>query len=202
VIGPTDHRVIDTRPHDPDVAGPAGRLRPWTVTPSPRRETDLQSLQARPFADLSDFVGDRDGYVFFNRFDNMIAVTNGIERTTHGRFQQRVRNRYPITASVGIGRATTPAGALGAASGVLQDAGSAQDPDRREVLAVDSSDWIVRPREGTYPANERFFLEHVPAFVAEADTSVADDWLATRREQLAAGTLAYVAHQYDLLARL
>jgi GTP cyclohydrolase IIa len=109
---------------------------PWTVTPSPRRETDLQSLQARLFADLADFVGDRDGYVFFNRFDNMIAVTNGIDQTTHERFQQRVRNRYPITASIGIGRATTPADALGAASEVLQDAGSAQDPDRREVLGV------------------------------------------------------------------
>jgi len=109
---------------------------PWTVTPAPRRETDLQSLQARLFADLADFVGDRDGYAFFNRFDNMIAVTNGIGRETHERFQQRVRNRYPITASVGIGHGTTPAAALGAASEVLQDAGSAQDPDRREVIGV------------------------------------------------------------------
>jgi len=109
---------------------------PWTVTPTPRRETDLQALQARLFADLADFVGDRDGYAFFNRFDNMVAVTNGIDRGPHERFQERVRNRYPVTASVGIGRGTTPVAALGAASEVLQDAGSAQDSDRREVLGV------------------------------------------------------------------
>lgn len=109
---------------------------PWTVTPEPRRETDLQALQSRLYADLADFVGDRDGYAFFGRFDNMIAVTNGIDADAHARFQERVRNRYPVTASVGIGRGATPAGALGEATTVLQDAGSAQDPDRREVLGV------------------------------------------------------------------
>ena len=30
---------------------------PWTVTPEPRRETDLQSLQATLYADFADFVG-------------------------------------------------------------------------------------------------------------------------------------------------
>ena len=34
---------------------------PWTVTPSPRRETDLQSLQARLYADFADFAGREDG---------------------------------------------------------------------------------------------------------------------------------------------
>jgi len=76
---------------------------------------------------------------------------------------------------------------------------------RDDLLAVDSSDWIVRPRQGTYPADERYFLETILDFVADAlaDAAVpeADDWLATRREQLAAGKLTYVAHQYDLLAR-
>jgi SAM-dependent methyltransferase len=77
---------------------------------------------------------------------------------------------------------------------------------RGDLLAVDSSDWVVRPHRGTYPADERFFLARILAFVADAladaDVAVGDDWLATRREQLAAGTLSYVAHQYDLLARL
>jgi len=109
---------------------------PWTVTPAPRRETDLQALQARLFADLADFLGGRGGYVFYGRFDNMIGVTNGIDPATHEQFQERVRNRYPVTASVGIGRGPTPVAALGEASDVLQAAGSAQDPDRREVFGV------------------------------------------------------------------
>jgi len=77
---------------------------------------------------------------------------------------------------------------------------------RGDLLAVDSSDWIVRPRGGTYPADERYFLGHILDFVADAladaDVPEAGDWLATRREQLAAGELTYIAHQYDLLARL
>lgn len=74
----------------------------------------------------------------------------------------------------------------------------------RDLLAVDSADWIVRPRDGSYPADESSFLSRILTFVedalAEADVD-GSDWLATRRAQLAAGELTYVAHQYDLLAR-
>jgi SAM-dependent methyltransferase len=76
-----------------------------------------------------------------------------------------------------------------------------------ELLAVSSSDWIVRPRDGAYPADEAYFLGRILGFVEDAlaDSSEAVDgraeWLQTRREQLAAGELTYVAHQYDLLYR-
>ena len=110
---------------------------PWTVTPEPRRETSLQALQSRLYADLADFVGDRDGYVFPGRLDNMIAATNGIDPADHRRFQERVRNHYPVTASVGVGTGETPAAALGAASEQLQATGSAQDASRQERLAAD-----------------------------------------------------------------
>ncbi len=107
---------------------------PWTVTPAPRRETDLQALQARLYADLADFVGGADGYAFYDRFDNMIAVTNGMDLEDHRRFQRRVRNRYPITVSIGVGVGATPADALEVAARKLQGTGSAQDPDRTERL--------------------------------------------------------------------
>ena len=107
---------------------------PWTVTPEPRREMDLQTLQSRLFADIAQFVGSRGGYVFFSRFDNMIAVTNGIGRAGHKSLQESVRNRYPVTVSLGIGTAETPAAALDAATEQIQAAGSAQDKSRTEVL--------------------------------------------------------------------
>ena len=112
---------------------------PWTVTPSPRRETDLQSMQAHLYADFADFVGRDDGYAFFDRFDNIIGVTNGIDRRTHERLQEHVRNHYPVTASVGIGAAETPLAALGKATRQLQHAGSAQDPTRTEILATEGT---------------------------------------------------------------
>ena len=74
-----------------------------------------------------------------------------------------------------------------------------------DLLAAGSSDWIIRPRGGTYPADERFFLDRLLGFVEGAagdrDVEGFDAWVATRRDQLAAGELTYVAHQYDLLYR-
>jgi len=108
---------------------------PWTVTPEPRREMDLQTLQSRLYADLAQFVGRQGGYAFFTRFDNMIAVTNGLDRTDHDRLQETVRNRYPVTVSLGVDVADRPIAALEGATERLQAAGSAQDRSRTEVLA-------------------------------------------------------------------
>jgi len=107
---------------------------PWTVTPEPRREVDLQTLQSRLFADLSQLFGNRDAYVFFTRFDNMIAVSNGVDLDDHALIQESVANRYPVTMSLSVATGTTPAEALGTATEQLQAAGSAQDEHRREIL--------------------------------------------------------------------
>lgn len=110
---------------------------PWTVTPAPRREVDLQTLQSRLYADLSQFIGNRDGYVFFTRFDNMIAVTNGMDPYDHERLQETVRNRYPVTVSLSTASNESPVAALATASKQLQRMGSAQDGSRREILRLD-----------------------------------------------------------------
>ncbi|WP_254763536.1 GTP cyclohydrolase III [Natrinema marinum] len=107
---------------------------PWTVTPEPRREADLQTMQSRLYADISQFVGNRGGYTFFTRFDNMIAVTNGCSLEDHALLQESVGNRYPVTLSLGVATGRNPVQALSDATERLQDAGSAQDKDRRECL--------------------------------------------------------------------
>ncbi|WP_265111402.1 GTP cyclohydrolase III [Halosolutus halophilus] len=107
---------------------------PWTVTPEPRREADLQTLQSRLYADISQFVGNRDGYVFFTRFDNMIAVTNGLSMADHELLQESIGNRYPVTLSLGVATGTNPVQALADATVRIQEAGSAQDRNRREIL--------------------------------------------------------------------
>lgn len=108
---------------------------PWTTTPEPRREVDLQTLQSRLYADVSQLVGNNEGYAFFSRFDNLVTVTNGLDREAHELVQDSLGNRYPVTASLSIGVSESPAEALGTASRLLQDAGSAQDSQRREILA-------------------------------------------------------------------
>ncbi|MFC4551428.1 MULTISPECIES: GTP cyclohydrolase III [Halorussus] len=107
---------------------------PWTVTPEPRREVDLQTLQSRLYADLSQLVGNREGYVFFTRFDNMVAVTNGMDEDAHALVQESVGNRYPVTVSLGVAADPRPVAALAEATDLLQDAGSAQDHERTEIL--------------------------------------------------------------------
>ena len=73
------------------------------------------------------------------------------------------------------------------------------------LLAVDASDAIVRPRNGGYPADERYFLSCLLDFVEESvppeATPAVDDWLSARRDQLADGRLSYVGHRYDFLYR-
>ncbi|MGL6299224.1 MAG: GTP cyclohydrolase III [Methanobacteriaceae archaeon] len=111
---------------------------PWTVTPKPRTESDLQILQAELYADVQRQFAAKKGLVFFTRFDNMLAITNGINEEDHLRIQRSIRNRYPITISMGVGTAETPYEAQKIATEVLQIKGGAQDEDRTEILAIDS----------------------------------------------------------------
>jgi SAM-dependent methyltransferase len=75
------------------------------------------------------------------------------------------------------------------------------------IIEAGSSDWIVLPRDGIYPADERFFLSCILDFFEESLTARAPlnagelrRWLRARREQLDAGALVFLAHQLDVLA--
>lgn len=107
---------------------------PWTTTPHPQPEPVLQALQSRLYADLVEAIGEYDGYTFFGRFDNIIALTHGMDRTAHRAIQQRIADSYPVTVSVGIGTGQSPTAALTDATQQLQSTGSAQDPDRTAEL--------------------------------------------------------------------
>ncbi len=117
---------------------------PWTTTPEPRREVDLQTMQSRLYADVSQLVGNREGYAFFGRFDNMVTVTNGLDTAAHDLIQESLGNRYPVTASMSVAVGPSPVEALGRASERLQDAGSAQDSERREILRGDPLSEVER----------------------------------------------------------
>ncbi len=111
---------------------------PWTVTPTPRTESDLQILQAELYADLQRLFAAKQGLVFFTRFDNMLAITNDTDVEDHLRIQRSIRNRYPVTVSMGVGAAETPYDAQRNATKALQTYGGAQSEDRSEVLAIDA----------------------------------------------------------------
>ncbi len=110
---------------------------PWTVTPTPRRESDLQILQAELYADLQRQFAAKQGLLFFMRFDNMLAISNGMDMEDHLRIQESIGNRYPITVSMGVGAAQTPYDAQRNATRALQKYGGAQSEERKEALAID-----------------------------------------------------------------
>ena len=111
---------------------------PWTVTPRPRTESDLQILQAELFADVQRQIAAKKGLVFFTRFDNLLAVTNGLNEEDHMRIQRSIRNRYPITISMGVGAAETAHEAQRLATIALQKEGGAQSSGRKEILAINN----------------------------------------------------------------
>ena len=111
---------------------------PWTVTPGPRFEPDLQTLQSRLYGDLEREFGAHDAIVFFNRFDNLIAISNGMDYNDHKRIQDSIRNRYPVTISMGVGCAQTAYEAQQIATKMIQKGGGAQSEERIEVLNIDS----------------------------------------------------------------
>jgi SAM-dependent methyltransferase len=75
------------------------------------------------------------------------------------------------------------------------------------IVEAGSSDWIVHPRDGEYPADERFFLSCILEFFEESLSSRPElekgdlrRWMKGKRDQLAAGELVFIAHQLDVLA--
>jgi GTP cyclohydrolase IIa len=112
---------------------------PWTATLGDDREHKLQVLQAELYASIQKKFSANDGLVFFNRFDEMLAVTNGIGREQHENIQSEILSDFPVTVSMGVGVGKTPYEAQRNASKLLQKAGSAQSETRRAVLACEET---------------------------------------------------------------
>ena len=85
----------------------------------------------------------------------------------------------------------------------LRDAGA-------PALAAGPSDWVVHAGpDGSYPADEAYFLQSILSTIRDALRNHQDRvepaelarWLAERERQLAAGELVYIAHQLDFAGR-
>jgi GTP cyclohydrolase IIa len=110
---------------------------PWTGKLGTDREHRLQILQADLYSAIERRFAEREGLVFFNRFDEMLAVSNGITETQHQEIQHEVQDEFPVTVSMGIGVAENPFQAQLRASRLLQEKGSAQSPERTSIIACE-----------------------------------------------------------------
>ena len=108
---------------------------PWTELLGEDRESDLQILQSELYADLQRMFALKRGLVFFNRFDNMLAVSNGISVKEHEIILRSVSRRYPVSISMGVGSAELPYDAQVLATKALQEIGSAQSESRKSTIS-------------------------------------------------------------------
>jgi GTP cyclohydrolase IIa len=68
---------------------------PWTVTLGSDREAQLQMLQAKIYHDVQDFFHGRNCIVYFNRFDEYFAITNGLDASGHREIRNQLASAYP-----------------------------------------------------------------------------------------------------------
>ncbi|MEM0441570.1 MAG: GTP cyclohydrolase IIa [Candidatus Nitrosocaldus sp.] len=81
---------------------------PWTATLGSDREHRLQILQSRLYSDMQEQFSKRNGLVFFNRFDEMFAISNGISVEEHRSILDAITTSYDLNISMRIGIAETP----------------------------------------------------------------------------------------------
>jgi len=81
---------------------------PWTVTLGSDREAQLQMLQAKIYHDVQRLFTAKDGIVFFNRFDEYFAITNGLDADDHREIQHELAKVYKdLSMSMAIGAGKT-----------------------------------------------------------------------------------------------
>ncbi len=81
---------------------------PWTVTLGSDREAQLQMLQAKIYHDVQRLFSAKDGIVFFNRFDEYFAITNGLDAGDHREIQRELVKAYKdLSMSMAVGAGKT-----------------------------------------------------------------------------------------------
>jgi len=109
---------------------------PWTTDPAPRREADLQILQASIYRDLQQQFSAKKALVFPMRCDNMMAATNGMGEEDHRRIVDSINRRYPVTISMAVATAKTAMEAQREATVALAKAGSTKQQGRKGILKM------------------------------------------------------------------
>ena len=81
----------------------------WTLTLGSDREARLQMLQSRIYYDVQRLFSERECLVYSNRFDEYIAISNGLSVSDHIAIHNQLTALYTdFKLSMTIGRGETP----------------------------------------------------------------------------------------------
>lgn len=104
---------------------------PWTLTLGYDREAQLQMLQAKLYHDAQRLFSERDCLVYFNRFDEYFAITNGLSVKEHVAIQRELAGLYKdLKMSMAIGSGDTALAASMAAHSARQEGRFANEQAR------------------------------------------------------------------------
>jgi GTP cyclohydrolase IIa len=82
---------------------------PWTLKLGSDREAQLQIFQAKLYGNLQKMFSKRDAIVYFNRFDELIAITNELSLEDHLSIEREINNMHKdLSISMSIGTGATP----------------------------------------------------------------------------------------------
>ncbi|HSF81363.1 MAG TPA: class I SAM-dependent methyltransferase [Anaerolineales bacterium] len=77
-----------------------------------------------------------------------------------------------------------------------------------QILEAGASDWVIYPQDGSYPADEAYFLHFIIHTIhtalrghPELDAPALTAWAQTRHAQIERSELIYIAHQIDFTGR-
>ena len=110
---------------------------PWTTTPLPKKEAYLQSLQAGIYRTLQKKFSSKKALVFPLRYDNLLAITNGMDEKAHRTILDQLKYKFPVSLSMSVATGSTPYEAQGNATKRLSREGGAKHAHRKSVLAID-----------------------------------------------------------------
>lgn len=81
---------------------------PWTLTLGSDREAQLQMLQAKIYHDVQRLFTEKNCIVYFNRFDEYFAITNGLDGAGHKEIQRELAKTYKdLKMSMAVGAGVT-----------------------------------------------------------------------------------------------
>jgi len=81
---------------------------PWTLTLGSDREAQLQMLQSKIYHDVQRLFTEKNCIVYFNRFDEYFAITNGLDAAGHKEIQRELAKTYKdLKMSMAVGSGMT-----------------------------------------------------------------------------------------------
>lgn len=176
-------------------------------------------------ADVFDFIQKNEGsadMLIANAFLDLLPMPESLERLltlTHGLAWLTINFDGMSTLQPVIDRALdTQIERLYHATMDTRATGGASQTGRKlfehlrhggvEILSAGASDWVVYAQDGTYQADEKYFLKFILHFFEsslkdcpEINARAFKHWLAKRHEQIECGELIYIAHQMDFLVK-